>query len=146
MSTPSMGEGQLSGPWTGLFQGSAVKTSVFSPRGRLQIYQINETPSACSKLSVLSDWMRHYLSSDCLISSAGRALWRGSQSLFPSLCFLLACWVQEPIFIWNSGGSFFCYQIHFRCTDESRVIVFQYYIFQILHLRQPYSVSIWKNR
>ena len=44
------------------------------------------------------------------------------------------------------GWQFFCYQIHFRCTDESRVIVFQYYISDSLPPGQPYSVVILKKR
>ena len=107
----------------------------FSPR---TFCQIDKTPSACFQFSVLSDWMRHYLSPR-LISAWSRLVWHrlSSRSLFPSFCFLSLTLRSENRYLFEIWVAVFCYQIHFRCTDESRVIVFQYYISDSLPRANP---------
>ena len=79
------------------------------------------------------------------LSSPGRAQCDSAHS-FLSLCFLFLALRSETRYLFEIWVAVFCYQIHFRCTDESRVIVFQYYISDSLPPGQPYSVVILKKR
>ena len=105
-----------------------------------QTHQINETPSACSQLSVLSDWMRHYL---CAVrpifawSHPAPSVTEPAESLSKFVFSLSRSLGPRTDIYLKFRWQFFSYQIHFRCTDESRVIVFQYYISDSLPRANP---------